>query len=140
MNDHIGSGRFVVQRHDARTLHYDFRLERDGVFVSWEVPKGLPEEAGVQRLAIQVPDHALEFGDFEGTIPAGEYGAGPIEIWDRGSYELQEWSDERIVIVLHGQRYSGRYVLIRFRRKGEREWLLARRDAPQQSGLDLSSL
>jgi bifunctional non-homologous end joining protein LigD len=116
--------RFVVQRHQARTLHYDFRLERDGVFKSWAVPKGLPEEPGPQRLAIQVEDHTLEFGDFAGTIPAGEYGAGTIEIWDRGTYVPSVWTDSEVRFVLDGERFQGEYVLVRFRRKGEREWLL----------------
>jgi putative restriction endonuclease len=87
--------RFVVQRHQARTLHYDFRLSKDGVFKSWAVPKGLPEQAGIRRLALVTKDHDLAFGDFEGTIPAGEYGAGSIEIWDRGEYTEMKWSDER---------------------------------------------
>ena len=126
MNEHATPARFVVQRHDARTLHYDFRLEREGVFVSWAVPKGLPEEAGVQRLALRVEDHDLSFGDFEGEIPEGQYGAGTIEVWDRGVFDLLNWSEERIDVRIHGQRYSGRYVLLRFRRKGEREWLLSR--------------
>lgn len=82
--------RFVIQEHSARTLHFDFRLERDGVFKSWAIPKGLPERQGVRRLAIRVADHTLAFGDFEGTIPEGEYGAGNVEIWDRGTYELHE--------------------------------------------------
>jgi bifunctional non-homologous end joining protein LigD len=125
MTGHATALRFVVQRHDARTLHYDFRLERDGVFVSWAVPKGLPEGSGVQRLAVRVEDHTLEFGDFEGEIPAGQYGAGTVQIWDRGTYDLHSWSDDRIEVTLRGQRYQGRYVLIRFRRKGEREWLVS---------------
>lgn len=91
---------------------------------SWAVPKGLPERPGVRRLAVQVEDHDLSFGDFEGTIPEGEYGAGEIRIWDRGTYEAREWTDERIVVVLHGARLRGAYSLIRFRRKGEREWLI----------------
>jgi bifunctional non-homologous end joining protein LigD len=90
------------------------------------VPKGLPEEIGVQHLAIRVEDHALEFGSFDGEIPEGQYGAGTILVWDRGVYDLLAWSEERIEVILHGQRFSGRYALIRFRRKGEREWLLSR--------------
>ncbi len=118
--------RFVVQKHAARTLHYDLRLERDGVFKSWAVPKGIPERAGDKRLAIQVEDHALEFGDFEGTIPEGEYGAGEIEIWDHGVYEIDDWREGDIQFTLHGQRYRGRYRLVRFARGGPRAWLLIR--------------
>ena len=121
--------KFVVQKHRARTLHYDFRLERDGVFKSWAVPKGVPEATGVRHLAVQVPDHALEYGDFEGEIPAGEYGAGTVEIWDRGTYELHEWTGGTIAFTLHGQRLEGSYSLIRFKRKGERDWLLLKRRA-----------
>src|SRR5437899_3177553 len=120
MSDRPGETRFVVQRDDARTLHFDFRLEMNGVFVSWAVPKGIPDAPGVHRLAIQVEDHPLEFGDFEGEIAEGQYGAGTIEIWDRGTCDVAAWSEERIKVNLHGQRYSGHYVLIRFRRKGER--------------------
>jgi bifunctional non-homologous end joining protein LigD len=119
--------RFVVQKHRARTLHYDFRLERDGVFKSWAVPKGIPETIGTRRLAVQVPDHPLEYGSFEGTIPAGEYGAGTVEIWDEGMYELLEWSADNIGFILHGHRFEGPYSLIRFDRKGPRDWLLFRR-------------
>ncbi len=121
------TGRFVVQKHRARTLHYDFRLERDGVFKSWAVPKGIPETIGTRRLAVQVPDHPLSYGSFEGTIPEGEYGAGTVEIWDEGTYDLLEWSDDTIGFILHGQRYDGPYSLIRFDRKGPRDWLLFRR-------------
>jgi bifunctional non-homologous end joining protein LigD len=120
-------GRFVVQEHRARTLHYDFRLEKHGVFKSWAVPKGIPEAVGVRRLAVQVPDHPLEWGSFEGTIPEGRYGAGTVEIWDEGTYELLEWADEAIAFVLHGRRLHGTYSLVRFRRKGPRDWLLFRR-------------
>jgi bifunctional non-homologous end joining protein LigD len=121
------SGRFVIQKHRARTLHYDFRLERDGVFKSWAVPKGVPEEVGPRRLAVQVPDHPIDWGSFEGTIPAGEYGAGTVEIWDQGTYELLEWTDDAIEFILHGKRFDGTYSLIRFDRKGPRDWLLFRR-------------
>ena len=96
--------RFVVQQHEARTEHYDFRLERDGVFKSWASPKGIPEEIGLRRIAIQVPDHDLSFGDFEGVIPAGEYGAGTIELWDRGDYEIRVWAENRIEVTLDGKR------------------------------------
>jgi bifunctional non-homologous end joining protein LigD len=119
--------RFVIQKHHARTLHYDFRLEKDGVYKSWAVPKGVPEEVGPRRLAVQVSDHPLEWGSFEGTIPEGSYGAGTVEIWDQGTYDLQVWSDERIAFTLHGKRLEGSYSLVPFRNKGPRDWLLFRR-------------
>ena len=117
---------FVVQKHRARTLHYDFRLEKDGVLKSWAVPKGVPTEKGAKRLAVEVEDHDLEFGNFEGTIPEGEYGAGVMEVWDRGTYEVEEWLPGCIVFMLDGVRLKGRYCLVRFRRAGERNWLLFR--------------
>ncbi len=116
--------RFVVQKQAAGNLHYDFRLEKDGVFKSWAIPKGVPELQGVRRLAIQVEDHALKFGEFEGVIPEGEYGAGTVEIWDRGTYQLHEWHDDRIVFTLSGERLNGTYNLVRFRHGGDREWLI----------------
>jgi bifunctional non-homologous end joining protein LigD len=116
--------RFVIQEHQARTHHFDFRLEKDGVLKSWAVPKGVPEEPGVKRLAIQVEDHALEYGGFEGTIPAGEYGAGTVRIWDCGSYEPHEWTRDKIVFTLHGTRLEGTYSLVRFKGGGENQWLL----------------
>ncbi|HJS49474.1 MAG TPA: DNA polymerase ligase N-terminal domain-containing protein, partial [Gaiellaceae bacterium] len=82
--------RFVIQRHASRRLHYDFRLERNGALASWAVPKGVPLRRGERHLAVHVEDHPLEYADFEGTIPAGQYGAGTVEIWDRGLYELLE--------------------------------------------------
>lgn len=125
-SDRPRSGRFVVQKHKARQLHYDFRLEKAGVLKSWAVPKGMPEQEGEKRLAIQVEDHLLEFADFEGAIPEGEYGAGTIEIWDRGSYEAAQWSDQAIVVELHGQRLRGRFNLVRFPRGGANAWLIVR--------------
>jgi bifunctional non-homologous end joining protein LigD len=127
--------RFVVQEHHARTLHYDFRLEKDGVLKSWAVPKGIPQVVGVRRLAVQVPDHPLEWGAFEGTIPEGHYGAGAI--WDEGTYEPLEWTGDAIAFVLHGLRLHGTYSLVRFRNKGPRDWLLFRRsDRPQPEAKD----
>jgi DNA ligase D-like protein (predicted 3'-phosphoesterase) len=116
--------RFVVQEHFARTHHFDFRLEKDGVFKSWAVPKGIPTKTGVKRLAVQVEDHALEWGEFEGEIPSGEYGAGTVHIWDRGTYESREWKSNQIGLVLHGAKLQGRYELVRFERAGERVWLI----------------
>src|SRR2546428_12172670 len=117
-------GRFVLQEHHARTHHFDFRLEKNGVFKSWAVPKGLPDAVGVKRLAIQVEDHALDFGDFEGTIPPGEYGAGEIRVWDSGSFELLEWTEDRVKVKLPGARFSGVFEVLKFRHGKEREWLI----------------
>jgi DNA ligase D-like protein (predicted ligase)/DNA ligase D-like protein (predicted 3'-phosphoesterase) len=114
---------FVVQEHHARRLHYDLRLERDGVLKSWAVPKGLPE-TGEKRLAVETEDHPLEYGGFEGTIPKGQYGAGTVKIWDRGSYELKVWEKDKIEFTLNGEKLHGRYVLARFKKAGEKEWLL----------------
>jgi DNA ligase D-like protein (predicted 3'-phosphoesterase) len=116
--------RFVIQEHFARTHHFDFRLERNGVFKSWAVPKGIPIKTGVKRLAVQVEDHPLEWGEFEGEIPSGEYGAGTVHIWDRGTYESREWKSNQIGLVLHGAKLQGRYELVRFERAGERVWLI----------------
>ena len=100
--------RFVVQRHAARSLHYDFRLERDGVLLSWAVPKGVPMALGERHLAVHVEDHPLDYGDFEGEIPAGQYGAGTVEIWDRGTYELvEEKKDGGLTVRLHGSSLDG---------------------------------
>jgi len=120
----IVSGRFVIQKHQATHLHYDFRLEMDGVLKSWAVPKEPPTTSGVRRLAVQVEDHALDYIDFEGTIPEGEYGAGTVEIWDRGTYTLKNRTDKKIEITLHGSRLSGDYTLIHFK---QNNWLLIRK-------------
>jgi len=115
---------FVVQEHHARRLHYDLRLEKEGVLKSWAVPKGPPENIGDRRLAIETEDHPIEYARFEGTIPKGEYGAGVVKIWDRGIYKTLGWNDEKIEFILSGRRLNGRYVLIRFKRAGEKEWLI----------------
>jgi bifunctional non-homologous end joining protein LigD len=120
-----GAGKtFVVQEHDARRLHYDLRLERDGVLRSWAVPKGIPEESGVKRLAVETEDHPLDYGGFEGEIPKGQYGAGTVKIWDRGIYVAKLWEEDKIEFVLQGERLSGRYVLVRLKRGGKKNWLL----------------
>lgn len=103
---------FVIQEHHARRLHYDFRLERDGVLVSWAVPKNLPETTSVNHLAVHTEDHPLEYGSFEGNIPKGEYGAGKVVIWDAGTYEAEKFLDDEVIVNLHGNRISGRYALI----------------------------
>jgi bifunctional non-homologous end joining protein LigD len=104
---------FVIQEHHARRLHYDFRLERDGVLVSWAVPKNLPDTPAVNHLAVRTEDHPLEYGAFQGTIPKGEYGAGKVIIWDAGTYETEKFRDDEVIVTLHGRRISGRYAMIR---------------------------
>jgi bifunctional non-homologous end joining protein LigD len=123
----MSEARFVVQEHYARSHHFDFRLEKDGVFKSWAVPKGLPEQPGVKRLAVQVDDHDLDFGHFEGTIPQHEYGAGSITVWDHGTYELETWTADRIAFRLHGSRVTGRFSLVRFKDSEPLSWLLIKR-------------
>ena len=120
---------FVVQRHDARRLHYDFRLERDGVLASWAVPKGVPLEPGVRALAVHVEDHPLDYASFEGEIPKGEYGAGSVEIWDSGTYDLvEEKRDGGLTVHLHGKRLEGLWTLIPAHLDGkEQNWLLVRK-------------
>ncbi|MGH3524786.1 MAG: non-homologous end-joining DNA ligase, partial [Mycobacterium sp.] len=107
---------FVIQEHHARRLHYDFRLEHNGVLVSWAVPKNLPESTTVNHLAVHTEDHPMEYATFEGTIPKGEYGAGKVIIWDSGTYDAEKFRDSaekgEVIVTLHGQRISGRYALI----------------------------
>src|SRR5215467_5008159 len=124
-----GARVFVVQRHAARSLHFDFRLERDGVLASWAVPKGLPVEYGTRALAVHVEDHPLEYGSFEGEIPKGQYGAGTVEIWDRGTYDLlEEKRDGGLTVRLRGKRYEGVWTLVPAHLDGkEQNWLLLRK-------------
>jgi bifunctional non-homologous end joining protein LigD len=118
---------FVIQEHHARRLHWDFRLERDGVLVSWALPKGVPDDPGTNHLAVHTEDHPLEYATFAGEIPKGEYGGGQVKIWDRGTYETEKWTDREVKIVLHGSKVSGRYVLFRTR---DRNWMIHRMDPP----------
>ncbi|MGD9896351.1 MAG: DNA polymerase ligase N-terminal domain-containing protein [Candidatus Methylacidiphilaceae bacterium] len=120
-------GIFVIQEHFARTHHFDFRLERDGVLKSWALPKGVPGEAGVRRLAVEVEDHPLSYADFSGTIPPGHYGAGEVHVWDRGTYRVEEWGPDKITFALRGSRISGEFALVRLKRGGGQNWLLLRR-------------
>ena len=112
---------YVVQKHAATHLHFDLRLEMDGVLKSWAVPKEPPVEAGIRRLAIQVEDHPVTYADFEGTIPEGEYGAGTVEIWDKGTYKLIDRKESKLIIDINGEKLQGPYVLVRF--KGPKNWL-----------------
>lgn len=126
---------FVIQEHHARRLHYDFRLERDGVLVSWAVPKNLPETTSVNHLAVHTEDHPLEYGSFEGNIPKGEYGAGKVIIWDAGTYEAEKFLDDEVIVTLHGNRISGRYALIQ---TNGNQWLAHR--MKDQKVLEFDSL
>jgi len=118
--------RFVLHEHFAKHHHFDLRLERDGILLSWAVPKGLPEQPGERRLAIAVEDHSPDYIGFAGTIPEGEYGAGEVRIADTGTYEPVLWEKDRIEVVLQGVRFRGKYLLVRFRKAGDREWLVLR--------------
>jgi bifunctional non-homologous end joining protein LigD len=131
----VNGPRFVVQRHAARRLHYDLRLERDGVLASWAVPKGMPMTGSERHLAVHVEDHPLAYADFEGEIPAGQYGAGTVEIWDRGTYELvEEKKDGGLTVRLHGERLEGVWTLVPARLDGDaRNWLLLRKDAQRRA-------
>ena len=132
---------FVVQRHDATRLHYDFRLELDGALASWAVPKGVPLEPGQQHLAVHVEDHPLEYATFEGEIPKGEYGAGTVEIWDTGTYELLERKrNGGLTVRLHGKKLDGVWAVVPAKLGGdEKNWLLLRKrdengDPPKLAG------
>jgi len=120
-----GLRRFVVQEHHASHLHWDLRLEMEGVLKSWAVPKGPPEEPGVRRLAVQTEDHPVSYIDFEGEIAEGLYGAGQVTIWDHGTYDLLERSEKALVIDLHGARLHGGYVLVQTREEQSKKlWII----------------
>lgn len=114
----------VIQEHNSRSHHFDFRLEKDGVLKSWAVPKGLPDQPGTKRSSVQVGDHDLSFGHFEGEIPSGEYGAGKISIRDHGNYDLIEWTNDRVTFALHRNHLHGEFELIRFKHGKPLEWLI----------------
>ncbi len=122
-----GGPRFVVQEHHARRLHWDLRLERDGVLVSWAVPRGIPPDPKVNHLAVHTEDHPLLYLEFEGEIPKGQYGAGTMTIWDRGTYDKIKFSPDEVMVVFHGEKVRGRYVLFR---TGGDQWMLHRMDSP----------
>lgn len=124
---------FVIQEHHASSLHWDFRLERDGVLVSWAVPKGVPTDPKTNHLAVHVEDHPLEYGTFEGHIAEGEYGGGDVTVWDHGTYRSETWTDREVKVVLHGGRVRGRFVLFATQRGGAppgKNWMIHRMDAP----------
>jgi len=120
--------RFVVQEHHATALHWDVRFERDGVLVSWAVPKGLPPDPRENHLAVHTEDHPMEYLEFDGDIPEAEYGGGRVQLWDTGTYVTEKWEDREVVVVLDGRRVRGRYAFIRTR---GRDWLVHRMDPPQ---------
>ncbi|MCR4514037.1 ATP-dependent DNA ligase [Aeromicrobium sp. 50.2.37] len=128
---------FVVQEHHATRLHYDVRLEREGVLVSWAVPKGPPEDPGKNHLAVPTEDHPMDYATFEGTIPKGEYGAGEVSIWDHGTYALEKWKDGEVIATLHGSDGGGLGGSVRFAliRTGE-NWLMHRMDPPREPAED----
>jgi len=122
--------RYVVQEHHARALHWDLRLEHEGSLASWAVPKGIPPDPKRNHLAVRTEDHPLEYLEFHGEIPAGEYGAGTMKIWDRGTFELHKWREDEVMVTFHGERLEGRYVL--FRTDGK-NWMIHRMDPPQDA-------
>jgi bifunctional non-homologous end joining protein LigD len=136
--DTVTRSRFVVQEHHATRLHWDLRLEHDGVLASWAIPNGIPPDPADNRLAVHTEDHPLEYLDFSGDIPKGEYGAGTMRIWDQGTFDIHEFNDKKVEITFHGERLSGRYGLFPIGRKGDKEaekdWMIHRMDPPADSG------
>jgi DNA ligase D-like protein (predicted 3'-phosphoesterase) len=141
---------FVIQKHDASHLHYDLRLELDGVMKSWAVPKGPSLDPSMRRLAMEVEDHPISYNTFEGTIPEGEYGGGTVMLWDRGTYEAEDgggadslrrgYAKGDLKITLHGKRLRGSWVLVRMKRPGRPQWLLIKhRDAGADPSRDVTA-
>ena len=124
--------RFVVQEHHATRLHWDLRLEHDGVLASWAIPNGIPADPSDNRLAVRTEDHPLEYLEFHGEIPKGQYGAGTMTIWDQGTYELHKWEAKKVEVTFHGERLNGRYGLFPISKPGEtkNDWMIHRMDPP----------
>jgi bifunctional non-homologous end joining protein LigD len=124
--------RFVVQEHHATRLHWDLRLEHDGVLASWAIPNGIPSDPADNRLAVRTEDHPLEYLDFHGEIPKGQYGAGTMTIWDHGTYEVHKWEDRKVEVTFHGERLGGRYGLFPIGKPGDTkdDWMIHRMDPP----------
>ncbi|HZO37213.1 MAG TPA: DNA ligase D [Solirubrobacteraceae bacterium] len=121
--------RFVVHEHHARRLHWDLRLEHEGALASWAIPNGIPDDPRHNRKAVHVEDHPLDYIDFEGSIPEGNYGAGTVKVWDRGTYTLEKWQPKKVIVVFHGERLRGRYALFQAG-SDEKDWLIHRMDPP----------
>jgi bifunctional non-homologous end joining protein LigD len=146
--------KFVVQKHDATNLHYDFRLEMEGVLKSWAVPKGPSMNPEDKRLAMMVEDHPYDYRNFEGTIPEGNYGAGTVMVWDEGVYDamqhesdpvkeqekilLQELSKGDLKFVLHGEKLRGAFALVKMKGRGENAWLLIKKNDPEATQSDIT--
>jgi bifunctional non-homologous end joining protein LigD len=131
----VGAPRFVIHEHHARRLHWDLRLERDGVLASWAIPKGLPEEPGENRFAAATEDHPLEYVDFDGEIPKGQYGAGSMTIWDQGTYDPLKWEPRKVEVALHGERVNARYALFATGEGDQpKDWMIHRMDPAADPG------
>jgi bifunctional non-homologous end joining protein LigD len=146
--------KFVVQKHEASRLHYDFRLEMEGVLKSWAVPKGPSLNPQDKRLAMMVEDHPYDYRTFEGTIPEGNYGAGTVMVWDEGTYEAMDHAEEPVKkqektlleelkkgdlkIVLHGKKLKGAFALVKMKGRGENAWLLIKKDDKEASETDIT--
>lgn len=114
---------YVVHQHHASHLHWDLRLEHEGVLKSWAIPKTPPRKKGIKRLVIQVEDHKLSYASFEGEIPQGQYGAGTVKIWDKGTYEILDKNSEKWEVKFTGKKFNGEFVLIKFPKSGPKAWL-----------------
>ena len=128
--------RFVVQQHHATRLHWDLRLEHDGALASWAIPNGIPPDPKENRLAVRTEDHPLQYVDFQGEIPKGQYGAGTMRIWDHGTFETHKWEEKKVEVTFHGERLRGRYGLFPIGREGDTkdDWMIHRMDPPEDPG------